>query len=137
MPLTRLAMALACVLLGTVSAVPAANEPAPVDILKKATIFAIGPVGIAGVTSVQEKAFRSLLDDPMATTKLRELAAKATPAGQLYGLLGLKLKKDPTYQAEADRLARADAEVSTMAGCILSKTTAKELVQRIGDGKVK
>jgi hypothetical protein len=66
--------------------------------LKAAQWFALGGIGVAGTTSKEERAFRSLLHEPNATGKLKALLSEANLAGQCYALLGLYALHDAAYQ---------------------------------------
>jgi hypothetical protein len=107
----------------------------PYNGVLKAKMFAIGGVGFAGTTSAEEKAFRSMLAAPDARDQLGKLVKRATPAGQLYALLGLKLMKDPSYKVESPRLIKDTTPVTTMTGCVISQQTAGSLARAIADGR--
>jgi hypothetical protein len=74
--------------------------------LKSAQWFALGGIGVAGTTSKEDKAFRSLLEEPNAISKLKALLSEANLAGQCYALLGLYLcvtqliRRTPPLQIE-------------------------------------
>src|SRR3954447_451970 len=78
--------------------VMSAPAPDPVNQLRGVESFAIGGIGIAGTTSEGERALRNLLAAPDATAPLQGLLAKATPAGQLYALLGLRVHDRAAYE---------------------------------------
>src|SRR5262245_21990254 len=89
------------------------SSAASYGVVLKASMFTIGPVGFAARMSDEESAFRSLLADSKAKDQFRKLAKQATPAGQLYALLGLKLLGDPAYRDESKRLGTSVDEVTT------------------------
>lgn len=102
--------------------------------LASADVFAIGPVGIAGTTSDQELALRTLLAERQATAALASLAQSATPAGRLYGLAGLSVKD----RARVHALARGldgGTEVNELSGCIMGKVRAADILGRIERGE--
>ena len=66
--------------------------------LKAAQWFAMGGIGVAGTTSKEERAFRSLLHEPNAAGKLKALLSEANLAGQCYALLGLYTLHDAAYE---------------------------------------
>lgn len=115
----------------------AGEAPSPFQRLKAAPRFTIGPVGFAAMPAREEKAFRALLRGPKAPEQFGKLLSEATPAGQLYALLGLKLLKDPAYEKAYPRYAANEQPVSTMSGCIVMQTTVDALARQIGEGKFK
>jgi hypothetical protein len=58
--------------------------------LAAAKSFAFGGVGVAGLTSEGERNLRAVLDRPDASLQLQAALARATPAGELYILVGLR-----------------------------------------------
>jgi len=84
--------------------------------LKGAQWFAFGGIGVAGTTSKEEIAFRSLLQEPNAVAKLKSLLSEANLAGQCYALLGLYLLHDAAYQENVGRYKSSDARVKTVGG---------------------
>ena len=107
----------------------------PVDQLRRIESFAIGGIGVAGTTSDGERSLRNLLEDPDATTKLEGLLTKATPAGQLYALLGLRVHDRAAYERAAKDFHGPDGEVETIGGCIISRVPFKQLLDRIKAGQ--
>ncbi len=82
-----------------------------------------------------ERCLRNLLANPDATAKLEGLLTKATPAGQLYALLGLRLHDRAAYERAAKDFHAPDGEVETIGGCIISHTPFKQLLDRIKAGQ--
>jgi len=107
----------------------------PVDQLRRVESFAIGGIGIAGTTSEGERALRNLLADSEATPKLESLLTNATPAGQLYALLGLRVHDSAAYERAAKDFHRPDGEVETIGGCIISRVPFKQVLDRIKAGQ--
>ena len=107
----------------------------PVDQLRRIESFAIGGIGVAGTTSDGERSLRNLLEDPDATTKLEGLLTKATPAGQLYALLGLRVHDRAAYERAARDFHGPDGEVETIGGCIISRVPFKQVLDRIKAGQ--
>jgi len=89
--------------------------------LKSAQWFALGGIGVAGTTSKEEKAFRSLLEEPNAISKLKALLSEANLAGQCYVLLGLYLLRDAAYQENSARYKSSDARVKAVACCMITE----------------
>ena len=82
--------------------------------LKAAQWFALGGIGVAGTTSKEEMAFRTLLHEPNAAGKLKALLSKGNLAGQCYALLGLHVLHDGAYQENFARYKSSDARVKTV-----------------------
>jgi hypothetical protein len=103
--------------------------------LKAAQWFALGGIGVAGTTSKEERAFRSVLHEPNATGKLKALLSEANLAGQCYALLGLHVLHDAAYQENIARYQSSDARVKTAAGCMISEQPVRNLVSNIAAGQ--
>ena len=114
------------------SAVAAAN---PTDELRRIESFAIGGIGIAGTTSEGERALRTLLTDPKASAQLQDLLTNATPAGQLYALLGLRVHDRATYDQALQNFPVPKDQVQTIAGCIITRAPFRQLLDRIKAGQ--
>src|SRR5664279_5376638 len=65
--------------------------------LARENVFALGGVGVAGTMSGGEKDLRAVLKEADALQQLQSLLKNASPAGQLYALLGLRLNDRPAY----------------------------------------
>jgi hypothetical protein len=103
--------------------------------LKAAQWFALGGIGVAGTTSKEESAFRSLMHEPDAAGKLKALLSEANLAGQCYALLGLHVLHDAAYQENVARYQSSDARVKTVAGCMISEQPVSNLVSNIATGQ--
>ena len=103
--------------------------------LKAAQWFALGGIGVAGTTSKEEMAFRSLLQEPNAAGKLKALLSEANLAGQCYALLGLHVLHDAAYQENIARYKSSDARVKTAAGCMISEQPVSNVVSKIATGQ--
>lgn len=122
-----------------------AGDPDPQGILadkayeyvKTAGHFAIGGVGIAGVTSRQEAAFRLLLTQPEPVAQCQKLLTEATPAGQFYGLLGLRLLDQKAFAAALPAYENSKADIPAMSGCIAFPRKAADLASKIEKGEIK
>jgi hypothetical protein len=113
-----------------------AAEVAPAEaILEKAGMFALGGIGVAGTMSPGERALRELFEKADAPARMDRLLTNATPAGQLYALLGLRLKDHAAYQRALEKCRNTDAKVETARGCILSQESFRDLVQEIERGQ--
>jgi hypothetical protein len=52
----------------------------------------------------EERELRFLVKQPDAAARMRWLIAHGTPEGQMYGLYGLRLLKDPEFEQFASQL---------------------------------
>jgi hypothetical protein len=109
-------------------------EAAPESGLRKTATFALGGVGVAGIMSEGERTLREILKEPDATRRLENVLPEAPPAGQLYALLGLRLRDREAYQRALEKHRANDAKVQTMRGCILQRESFRELVKQIERG---
>jgi hypothetical protein len=103
--------------------------------LKDAGWFAMGGIGVAGTTSKEERAFRSLLHEPNAADKLKALLSEANLAGQCYALLGLYVLHDAAYQENFARYKSSDARVKTVGGCMITEQPISSVVSNITAGR--
>ena len=99
--------------------------------------FTIGGVGRAGYPAQAEFSFRALLKRPDAVAECQKLIAEASPAGQLYGLLGLRFLDAEAFQAAFPRYKGSKASIATMSGCIVHQTTAGAVAADIQRGAIK
>jgi hypothetical protein len=96
----------------------------PVDpdhALRKAGSFAIGGVGVAGTMSAGERALRQALKEPDAVSRLEAMLSTASPAGQLYILLGLRARDRAAYERTLEKLRTIDAKVETAGAASLAR----------------
>jgi hypothetical protein len=103
--------------------------------LKAAEWFALGGIGVAGTTSKEERALRSLLHEPYAAGKLKALLSEANLAGQCYALLGLYVVHDAGYQENFARYKSSDARVKTVGGCMITEQSVSSVVSNIAAGR--
>ena len=112
-----------------------AAEPFDADAtLRKASSFAMGGVGAGGVMSQGERALRDVLKKSDAVARLERMLPQASPAGQLYALLGLRARDRNAYQQALMKYGQSDAIVKTMRGCILGQESFAALVNQIDHG---
>jgi len=102
--------------------------------LQHVPVFALGGIGVAGTMSEGERALRAVLRESAATTQLEALLHSATPAGQLYALLGLRLHDRAAYARALQTFPKAEVQVETMGGCTIWHAPFRELLQRIEAG---
>jgi hypothetical protein len=110
-----------------------AGDPA-ISGLAHTQLFAIGGIGVAGSMSDGERDLRTVLDQPNAAAVLREILSRATPAGQLYALLGLRLRDRAAYEQVLPALRKRSDVISTARGCILMKEEMASIVREIEHG---
>ena len=103
--------------------------------LKTAQWFALGGIGVAGTTSKQERAFRSLLHEPNAAGNLKSLLSEANLARQCYALLGLHVLHDQAYQENVARYKSSGARVKTVGGCMITEQPVSSVVSNIAAGR--
>lgn len=113
-----------------------ATEPGAAEAaLEKASMFALGGIGVAGTMSPGERALREIFATRDAVARMERLLTTATPAGQLYALLGLRLKDRALYNRVVQQLRPTDAKVETARGCMLSQDPFGDLVKEIERGQ--
>ena len=115
------------------SAASSANSAA--GDLAAAKSFAFGGVGVAGLMSEGERNLRAVLERPDASQQLQAALAHATPAGELYILVGLRRCDRSAYQKIFDSLARPNDEVEVARGCMISREPLRQLLSQIQDGR--
>ena len=98
-------------------------------------MFALGGIGVAGTMSSGERALRELLEKPDAIARLERLLTSASPAGQLYALLGLRMKDRVSYDRAIQKLKSIEAKVASARGCMLSHDPFVDLVKEIERGQ--
>lgn len=135
--LLLLVLPLALCALATASEPSAVTDKTAYETVRTTESFAIGRVGVAGIISKQENAFRELLHQPDALAQCQKLLAEGTPAGQLYGLLGLRLLDESAFDAALPRYTASKSVIETVNGCMISHTTAAAVAGRIAKGDVK
>jgi hypothetical protein len=117
--------------------VPSARseQSAPDVTLRKTELFALGGVGVAGSMSEGERALREVLKESGVTARLEKLLSDASPAGQLYALLGLRVRDRAAYERALGKLRTTNAKVRTARGCMLSEESFGDLVKEIERGQ--
>ncbi len=96
--------------------------------------FAFGGVGIGGVTSEGEKAFRTIAASTNALPLFRKALANGSDAAKLYALCGIRLLDKRSFDSAARALMASNPEVSTMTGCFVGREQAGAIVKRIAEG---
>jgi hypothetical protein len=103
--------------------------------LEHAQFFAFDGICADGRMSDGERALRAVLRKPDATVQLEPMLLRASPAGRLYALLGLRLRDRAVYARALRTLTREDAQVEVMHGCITRPESFRALVSEIHHGK--
>lgn len=104
------------------------------EALRQTPTFALGGVGYAGIMSEGERTLREILKESDAARRLKSVLPDASPAGQLYALLGLRLRDRSAYQRALEKYRAKDAKVQTMRGCIMQREPFRKLVEQIERG---
>jgi hypothetical protein len=111
------------------------DQSAPDATLRKTGLFALGGIGVAGTMSEGERALREVLKESDVAARLEKLVPDASPAGQLYALLGLRLRDRAAHDRALAKLRTTDAKVQTARGCILQQESFGDLVKEIERGQ--
>lgn len=119
---------------GGVSAAARSENSAARD-LAGAKSFAFGGVGVAGLMSEGERNLRAILQRSDASQELQAALAHATPAGELYILVGLRRCDRAAYQKIFGSLARPHDDVEVARGCMISREPFRQLLSQIHDGR--
>jgi hypothetical protein len=106
-----------------------------IAILQAAPSLSSAAVGLAGITPTEALAWRTLLQDPEAGKRFKDLLASASPAGRLYALMGLQLTDREYYGQARKRLVLQGGTVRTFRGCIVSTERVADVVQEIDTGR--
>jgi hypothetical protein len=115
--------------------VAATSENSAVSDLAAAKSFAFGGVGVAGLMSAGERNLRAILERPNASQQLQAALAHATPAGELYILVGLRRCDRAAYQKISTSLAVSNDNVEVARGCMISREPFRQLLSQIHDGR--
>jgi len=113
----------------------ASSEDSAVRNLAAAKSLAFGGVGVAGLMSEGERNLRAVLERPDASQQLQAALTRATPAGKLYILVGLRRCDRVAYQKIFDSLARPNDDVEVVRGCMVSKEPFRQALSQVQDGR--
>jgi hypothetical protein len=117
-----------------VSAAAASENSAARDVAS-AKSFAFGGVGVAGLMSEGERNLRAVLERPDASRQLQAALSHATPAGELYILVGLRRCDRAAYQKIFASLPRPNGDVEVVRGCMISREPFHQLLSQIQGGQ--
>ena len=115
--------------------VAATAENSAAHDLAAAKSFAFGAVGVAGLMSEGERNLRGVLQRSDASQELQAALAHATPAGELYILVGLRRCDHAAYQKVISSLPRSNDDVEVTRGCMISREPFRQLLSQIQDGR--
>jgi hypothetical protein len=116
-----------------ISAATSSENSAARD-LAAAKSLAFGGVGVAGLMSEGERNLRAVLERPDASQQLQAALARATSAGTLYILVGLRRCDRAAYQ-KVFSLSRPGDDVEVVRGCMISKAPFRQVLLQIQDGR--
>jgi hypothetical protein len=97
--------------------------------------FALGGIGVAGTMSDGERQLRAVLHESDASHQLQAALEQATPAGQLYILVGLRRCDSAAYRKIFPTLSRSKEEVEVIRGCMISREPFEKLLAEVNDGR--
>ena len=103
--------------------------------LERAKLFALGGIYQDGRMSDGERALRGILRKSDATAQLETMLVRASPAGQLYALLGLRLRDRAVYARALRTLPREDVQVAVMRDGIMRTASFQAVISEIKHGK--
>src|SRR5581483_558060 len=95
-----------------------ASERSSYDQLRSARYFAGPAVGIAGDEPPESKALRSLLSRREGGKAFKYLLFTGTPAGKLYGLVGLRHTNPVLFAVAVQPFRLWPGNVETIFGCV-------------------
>src|SRR6266513_4637522 len=113
----------------------ATPENSPARDLAAAKSFAFGGIGVAGLMSEGERNLRAVLERPAASQQLQAALAHATPAGELYILVGLRRCDRAAYEKISTSLSVSNDNVEVARGCMVSREPFPQLLSQIQDGR--
>lgn len=102
--------------------------------LATANSFAFGGIGVAGLMSDGERNLRAILDRPDASQRLQASLIHATPAGELYILVGLRRCDPAAYQKIFRSLTHRNNNVEVARGCMITREPFSRVLSEIQDG---
>jgi hypothetical protein len=115
--------------------VATSSEGLPARDLAAAKSFAFGGVGVAGLMSEGERNLRAVLQQSDASRQLQAALAHATPAGELYILVGLRRCDRAAYQKISGSLAIPNDDVEVARGCMISREPFRRLLSEVQEGR--
>lgn len=80
---------------------------------------------------------RQLLKEPEPLVRCQKLLTEGTPAGQLYGLLGLSLLDQQAFQQALPRYRDSKTVIQSVGGCVHFSTTEAQVAKEIEKGQLR
>jgi hypothetical protein len=115
----------------------AGEKSSTYETVQRAESFTVGGVGVAGTRTKQELAFRELAKQPQAGLRFRKLLVDGSPAGKMYGLLGLKLTDTNGFEEALPHFTECETKIETIGGCMVMHTTVGYVAKQIARGDFK
>lgn len=112
-----------------------AHAADPVKKLASIHDFAFGGIGVVGITSEGELAFREILKRPTAEIDFAGLLESGNAQARCYALAALHVLNPKAYAARSAQFARNKSTVSTIAGCIKMELPMSSVVANITAGR--
>ena len=113
-----------------------ASRDGALTVLSHIDSFAGPTIGVGGDASPHAIAFRTVLAEPDASDLFSDLIDRGEPAGQLYGLAGLKLTAPAAYERELPRFLVNSEWIETAEGCVVSDGTVGDVAREIAEGRI-
>lgn len=113
----------------------ASSENSAARDVAAAKSLAFGGVGVAGIMSEGERNLRAVLALPDASQQLQAAFARATPAGKLYILVGLRRCDRDAYQKVFESLGRPNDDVEVVRGCMINKEPFSQALSEVQNGR--
>lgn len=116
-------------------AVPQTTQDAVLDRLSKVERFAFGHTGFAGVISVGEKDYKTVLARSTALTDFEKLFAEGNVQAKCYALVGIHKLNPTRFKQLTQPLADSNENVAIMEGCIVLQVPLAKVIKQIATGK--
>ena len=97
--------------------------------------FAFGGVGVAGITSQGELAFRKVAGGKSAVADFAALLESGNAAARCYALTGLHVLAPDLFAQEIKRYEKDKTSVSTVSGCMIMSLPMSSVVANITAGR--
>lgn len=114
--------------------VPTTSDAA-LDRLAKVEIFAFGPVGYAGVTSLGEKDYQLIVSRPSAATDFERLLSVGNAQGKSYALVGIYALNPNHFKELSSSLRDSKVDVTIEDGCIVSHESLSSVLKHVEAGE--
>ena len=117
--------------------VPQSAHPpdAVVERLAKTGVFAIGPVGLARITSPGEQDYRTLLNRSAALPSFERLYAIGNLQAKCYALVGIHRLNPARFAELVESLRDSKETVTTISGCVMSGQALGNVIKQIESGR--